>query len=123
MMSSTALTLNPENASRCLVLHVDESEGQDERISRMQLYRQTVEGQTQEKALVPELLKKHQAALRLLEKLEVFGPLAPAIRYPKLKQARRRSQGHFLTLLKAVALLRQKQKTQVKRKALTAGKR
>ena len=113
MMSSTALYLNPENASRCLVLHTDESRAQTERILSLQRDRKTFDGYLNATHRVPEIVKKHQTAGRILERLPVFNPLAGALRFPVGRPTMRRAQDQFLTLLEAVAILRQFQKPRV----------
>ncbi len=113
MMSSTALYLNPENASRCLVLHTDESRAQTERILSLQRDRKTFDGYLNATHRVPEIVKKHQTAGRILERLAVFNPLAGLIRFPTGRPTMRRAQDQFLTLLEAVAILRQYQKPRV----------
>jgi DNA primase len=113
MMSSTALYLNPENASRCLVLHTDESRAQTERILELQRGRKTFDGYLNQTHRVPEITKKHQMAGRILERLAVFNPLAGFLRFPTGRPTMRRAQDQFLTLLEAVAILRQYQKERV----------
>jgi hypothetical protein len=110
MMSSTALYLNPENASRCLVLHTDESREQTERILELQRNRRTFEGYALQKAEIPRIIEKHQAAQRLLAPVAVFNPLAPYLRFPTGRPTMRRAQDQFLTLLETVAMTRQFQK-------------
>ena len=113
MMSSTALYLNPENASRCLVLHTDESRAQTERILSLQREKKTFDGWVNNAHRIPEIIKKHQTAGRILERLPVFNPLAGFIRFPVNRPTMRRAQDQFLTLLEAVAILRQYQKERV----------
>ena len=115
MMSSTALYLNPENASRCLVLHTDESRSQTERILRLQRTKKTYEGYAEATGRVPQIVKTHQVAQRILRRLPVFNPLAPFLSFPVSRPTMRRTQDQFLTLLEAVALLRQYQKEEVMR--------
>jgi DNA primase len=113
MMSSTALYLNPENASRCLVLHTDESRAQTERILSLQREKKTFDGYLAAAYRIPAIIKKHQTAGRILERLPVFNPLAGFIRFPVNRPTMRRAQDQFLTLLEAVAILRQYQKERV----------
>jgi DNA primase len=113
MMSSTALHLNPENASRCLVLHVDESADQTARVLEKQRERRTFEGYAAEEHLTPVIVKKHIAAQRLLEKIPVFNPFAPFLDFPKTRPVMRRAQDQFLSLMETACLLRQKQKEPV----------
>jgi hypothetical protein len=112
-MSSTALYLNPENASRCLVLHVDESSGQTGRVLEKQRARRTFEGYAIDAHLVPVIVKKHVAAQRLLEKIPVFNPFAPLVEFPKFRTVMRRAQDQFLILMDSSCLARQKRKERV----------
>jgi DNA primase len=115
MMSSTALYLNPENASRCLVLHTDESRAQTERILSLQREKKTFDGLMNHEHHVPRIISKHQTIGRILETLPVFNPLSPLLRFPAGRPSMRRAQDQFLTLLEAVALLRQYQKQRVEK--------
>lgn len=119
MMSSTALELNPENASRCLILQVDESRGQTERVLEAQRHRRTVAGYHKGQANIPQILKKHQTAQRILEAVPVFNEYAPLLSYPMGRTSMRRSQDQFLNLIEAICLLRQYQKSRVKVGSLT----
>ena len=115
MMSSTALYLNPENASRCLVLHTDESRGQTERILQLQRRKKTFEGYAEATGRALSLVATHQTAQRLLRAQAVFNPLAPYISFPASRPSMRRMHEQFLSLLETVALLRQFQKEEVVR--------
>lgn len=119
MMSSTALELNPENASRCLILQVDESRSQTERVLAAQRHRRTMEGYHKGQAGIPQILTRHQSAHRLLEALPVFNEYAPLLTYPKGRTSMRRSQDQFLNLIEAICLLRQYQKKKVQIGAVT----
>ena len=115
MMSSTALYLNPENASRCLVLHVDESSKQTERVLKKQRQRRTVKGYIEQTEKAPKIINKHVIAQKLLTRQAVFNPYAPCLRFPKSRPSMRRAQKQFLGLIDASCLLRQKQKQEVER--------
>jgi DNA primase len=110
MMSSTAFYLNPENASRCLVLHVDESAEQTERVLKKQRHKRTFKGHLEEMHTIPEIIKKHRAAQRLLQKIPVFNPFALHLTFPKIRTTMRRAQEQFLILIDCSCLLRQLQK-------------
>jgi len=122
MMSSTALYLNPENASRCLVLHVDESTEQTERVLRKQRHKRTFKGRLEELHTIPEITRKHRAAQIMLEKLPVFNPFAPCLTFPKIRTTMRRAQEQFLSLIDASCLLRQMQKKRVTKTDPATGK-
>jgi DNA primase len=122
MMSSTALYLNPENASRCLVLHVDESSEQTERVLKKQRHKRTFKGYIEEAHTIPEIIKKHRAAQRLLEKIPVFNPFALHLTFPKIRTTMRRAQEQFLILIDCSCLLRQLQKQTVEKTDPETGK-
>jgi DNA primase len=122
MMSSTALYLNPENASRCLVLHVDESAEQTERVLKKQRHKRTFKGYIEEAHTIPEIIRKHRAAQRLLQKIPVFNPFAPHLTFPKIRTTMRRAQEQFLILIDCSCLLRQLQKQRVEKTDPDTGK-
>jgi DNA primase catalytic core len=111
MMTSTALKLNPENASRCLVLNVDESKEQTGLVHQMQRHKRTVEGYLEERHVVPKIIEKHVTAQRLLTRQKVFNSFSPYVRFPQMKAIYRRAQEQFLTLIDSVCFLRQFQKS------------
>jgi DNA primase len=122
MMSSTALYLNPENASRCLVLHVDESAEQTERVLKKQRHKRTFRGYIEEAHTIPEIIKKHRAAQHLLQKIPVFNPFAINLTFPKIRTTMRRAQEQFLILIDCSCLLRQLQKQKVEKTDPDTGK-
>jgi hypothetical protein len=113
MMSSTALYLNAENASRCLVLHTDESRAQTERVLALQRSRRTAAGLAASLAEGPRIEARHRVAGRMLEALPVFNPLAPFLSFPTSRPSMRRAQEQFLSLLETLALLKQHLKKRV----------
>ncbi len=123
MMSSTALYLNPENASRCLVLHVDESTEQTERVLKKQRHKRTFSGFMEEAHAIPEIITRHRAAQTLLQKVPVFNPFAPHLTFPKARTIMRRAQEQFLSLIDASCLLRQFQKKHVTKTDPATGKK
>jgi hypothetical protein len=122
MMSSTALYLNPENASRCLVLHVDESTEQTERVLKKQRHKRTFKGYIEEAHTIPEIIRKHRAAQRLLQKIPVFNSFALHLTFPKIRTTMRRAQEQFLILIDCSCLLRQLQKQKVEKNDPDTGK-
>ena len=122
MMSSTALYLNPENASRCLVLHVDETAGQTEKVLKAQRHRRTFKGIMKEKNLVPGIIEKHRVANELLNKVVVFNPFAPFLKFPRIRTVMRRAQEQFLSLIDSSCILRQLQKQRVVKQDPYTGK-
>jgi len=108
MESTTSDSLHPENASRAIILKMDESPEQTMRILESQ--RQAViEGNVDSK---DELFKKWQNVQRLLgkRKLKIYIPFAHHLKFPTGPNARRDNQ-KMLSLIQAVALLRSFQRS------------
>jgi len=115
MQTSTAMRVNIENLSRCLVLKVDASKEQTEKVQAMQRFKASYEGYLEEKHIVPEIIKKHIAAQKLLKKIPVFNPFENYIRFPSTRSVMRRGQTQFLGLLHASCVGRQMQKKPVEK--------
>jgi DNA primase catalytic core len=110
MMTSTALKLNPENASRCLVLNVDESREQTGRVMELQRHKKTFDGYLENKHVVPKIIQKHISAQRMLTARNIFNPFSKGLRFPLSKSIFRRAHEQFLTLIDSVCFLLQYQK-------------
>ncbi len=110
VMSGTNHAVNPENASRCFVIHTDESREQTERIHASQREKYSLErlkhGGDQKKRII----KQHQAAQRLLTKRNVVNDFAPFLDFPTSLMRMRRDHDRFLDLIACVCFLRQYQK-------------
>jgi DNA primase len=117
ILTTTALTLDEELASRALVLGLDESNAQTRAIHRRQRQARTLEGLL-ERSECASLVQLHQNAQRLLEPLAVVNPLAPELAFPDGRTRARRDHEKYLTLIDAIALLHQHQR---ERKTLRGG--
>jgi len=115
MMTSTAMKVNTENLSRCLLLKADNTKEQTERVLVMQRYKSSYEGYLEEKHVVPQIIRKHIAAQRLLKKIRVLNPFEKYIRFPSTRSVMRRGQNQFLNLIKASCVARQMQKEPVEK--------
>lgn len=115
MLTTTAIDVDEELLNRCLVLTVNESREQTQAIHAMQRQAQTLAGllAVSEKGY---LIKLHQNAQRLLRPLKVVNPYAEKLTFLSDKTRTRRDHMKYLTLIQAVALLHQYQRT-VKRTA------
>jgi hypothetical protein len=106
-------TTNPdtdaETKSRFFVTSVDESKAQTEAILAFQRRRRTLAGLADEAATEP-VLRRHRAFQRVLEPLHVVNPYAEQLRYGDGRLPGRRDQPKYLTLIDAIAFLRQLQK-------------
>jgi hypothetical protein len=115
MMTSTAMSVNRENLSRCIVMKMDDSREQTEKILAMQRHKSSYEGYLEEKHLVPKIIMKHIAAQRLLQRIRVFNPFEKYIKFPSFRSIARRGQPQFLGLIDSACLSRQMQKTPVEK--------
>jgi DNA primase catalytic core len=113
MVSSTALSLNPENASRCIVLYSDESKVQTERVQERLGYTHSYEWKIAEREESKRIVRKHHAAQTLISKVNVYNPFWKHIRFPSNRATMRRMYEQFLTLIDCVCFLRQMQKPRV----------
>jgi DNA primase len=108
-LTTTAVEVDEELLNRCIVLSVNEDREQTRVIHRIQRERQTLEGLLVRRD-VSKILKRHQNAQRLLRPLLVANPYAPALTFRDDQTRMRRDHGKYLTLIRAVALLRQYQR-------------
>jgi DNA primase len=111
METTTDAEINPENASRCFELYMDESEAQTERIQQRQRSNRLLVDYDID--LVTESIrKKHHNAQRCLQTLRVFIPYADQIKFPTRWLRTRRDNERFLCLIEAIAFLHQHQREQ-----------
>jgi hypothetical protein len=108
-LTTTSETPDPELASRCLVLHVNESRAQTAAIQAHQRAAYTREAQLEE-ARRQEITGLHQDAQRLLEPLPVVIPWADALTFRDDQTRMRRDHAKYLALIAASALLHQHQR-------------
>ena len=97
MVTSTALFMNPGNASRCLMIYADESAEQTQRIHRKLGISHDFKGKIVAKTKEEEITRKHVSAQKLLEKINIFNPLWKYIKFPDRRPAMRRIFDQFLT--------------------------
>jgi DNA primase len=108
-LTTTSVDLDPELMNRCLVLEVDESQAQTERIQALQRHMRTRAGQIQ-KAQSAALILKWQNALRMLRPVSIVNPHVSELRFVAGRARNRRDQAKFLSLTDAVAHLFQYQR-------------
>jgi len=109
ILTTTAIDLDEELQNRCLTLAVDESPEQTARIHTLQRERRTLAGLVA-KTERAELLRVLKNAQRLLGKVEVLNPFAPALTFPSGRTRNRRDHEKYLTLIDSIALLHQHQR-------------
>jgi hypothetical protein len=110
MLTTTAIDLDEELQNRCLTLAVDESPEQTARIHTLQRERRTLAGIVA-KAERTELLRVLKNAQRLLAPVEILNPFAPELTFPAQRTRNRRDHEKYLTLIDAIALLHQHQRS------------
>ncbi|ULQ59113.1 hypothetical protein K7I13_11435 [Brucepastera parasyntrophica] len=113
VMSGTNHAVNPENASRCFVIHTDESREQTERIQRSQREKYSLERLRSGNEKRNRIIRQHRAAQRLLEKKHIVNEFAPLLDFPTSLMRMRRDHDRFLDLIACVCFLRQYQKKEV----------
>ncbi|MGH8020210.1 MAG: hypothetical protein ACREIA_18415 [Opitutaceae bacterium] len=108
-LTTTSHTLDEELQNRCLVLTVDESREQTERIHALQREARTEAGLAR-KAERAALLELHRAAQSLLQPLPVFNPYAEKLRFLSHQLRTRRDHEKYQLLIDALAVLFQYQR-------------
>ena len=107
--STTATTLNPENANRNFEVFLDESSEQTRRIHAAQRKAHTLEGWRAEDRRAA-VIRRHQNAQRLLRPLRVLIPYTESIRFPESWTRGRRDNERLLYLIEAITFLHQHQR-------------
>lgn len=108
-LTTTSHALDEELQNRCLVLTVDESREQTERIHALQRAARSEAGLAR-KAQRDALLALHRAAQSLLKPLPVFNPYAEKLRFLSHQLRTRRDHEKYLLLIDALAVLFQHQR-------------
>jgi hypothetical protein len=109
IFTTTAIDIDEELLNRCLVLTVDESREQTERIHRFQRERRTLAGLIA-KEHKKEVLTKLKNAQRLLQPIPILNHYAPDLTFPIGRTRNRRDHEKYLTLIDAITLLHQHQR-------------
>jgi len=108
-LTTTSHEMDEELQNRCLVLTVDESREQTERIHQLQREARTEVGLAR-KARRAELLELHRAAQSLLQPLPVFNPYADKLCFLSHQLRTRRDHEKYLLLIDTLAVLFQHQR-------------
>jgi DNA primase catalytic core len=108
-LTTTAIDIDEELLNRCLLLSVDESQAQTERIHTLQREARTLDGLRRKKrrTAVLALLRNAQ---RLLEPVDVVNPYAAQLTFTAKHTRTRRDHEKYLTLIDSIALLHQHQR-------------
>lgn len=107
--TTTAIDIDEELMNRCLVLTVNESREQTQRIHARQRHKRTLAG-LQEKAEKQRILTLHRNAQRLLRPLAIVNPYADHLTFLSDKTRTRRDHEKYLALIDTLALLHQYQR-------------
>ena len=107
--TTTSTYLNPENASRCFELFMDETEEQTKRIFAQQR-RNRVVPDVDSDTLLDAIKRKHHNGQRMLKPLRVYVPYAELISFPSQWLRTRRDHERFLCLVEVIAFLHQHQR-------------
>ncbi len=108
--TTAARQVNYENATRCFLIHLDESEEQTRRIHAWQRRRRLARVATE--SVREPICRRHQNAQRLLEFAVIRIPYVEALSFPSRWLRTRRDHERFLCLIEAVAFLHQFQRPQ-----------
>ena len=108
-LTTTAVEIDEELMNRCIILTVDESKEQTERIHSLQRKARTLDGLVA-KEEKKDLLRVLRNAQRLLQPLAVVNPYADELTFTAERTRTRRDHEKYLTLIDAIALLHQHQR-------------
>ena len=109
-LTTTAIKIDEELLNRCIVLSVDENREQTKAIHQFQRRRQTLAGLLADQDR-KATLTLHRNAQRLLRPLLVANPYAEELTFVDDKTRTRRDHVKYLTLIRAVTLLHQYQRS------------
>ena len=112
VFTTTSIDIDEELMNRCLVLTVDESREQTERIHQLQREARTIEGilaAEQRK----EVMRVMQNAQRLIKPMRIANPYARHLTFTSGRTRTRRDHEKYLTLIDTIALLHQHQRQSV----------
>ena len=109
LTTTTRDRIPSENATRIFEIHVDESPEQTREIINLNKLKTTLEWQLN-KSNLEAVKKRHQNVQRLLEPVRVVIPFSDKIEFPDSAVRYRRDSARFLSLIKAVAFYKQRQK-------------
>jgi len=109
LFSTTKPAIHFENSTRCFLLSLDESTEQTARVHEVQRRMRTME-KVERDARAEDLRKLHRNAQRLLKAVLVVNPFARELTFPTQPLEMRREHEKYLSLIDALALMRQFQR-------------
>ncbi len=108
-ITTTAIDIDGETASRFVFVSIDESREMTEKIFAKQRERHTLEG-LRNKLKAEGVIRKHKAAQELLKPLAVLNPYARLLTFTSKSLRARRDHTKYLNLIAAIAYLFQYQR-------------
>jgi hypothetical protein len=106
---TTKETLYEDNANRCFLIYIDESEAQDERVMDIQRKISAGKINTTEQSEAVQLLQNVQ---RVLQPISVRNPYAEQLKIPKEVFKQRRTNAHYLAFIEVITFYKQYQRQQ-----------
>ena len=119
LFSTTQPTIHFENSTRCFTLSLDESSEQTMKVHYAQSLNRTLEGKMRTDQ-ARDVKRVHRNVQRLLKTVFVMNPYAPRLTFPVHQLESRREFEKYLSLIEAIAFLRQYQK-EVRKMAYNGG--
>ena len=110
MVSTTSPDIEPELASRTLLITIDESKEQTSRIHDKQRTARTLEGRLQQQERESILRLHHNLQRTLDSNLVVINNYADQLTFPSDRLKHRRGHDQYLDLIETIAFLRQQTK-------------
>jgi DNA primase len=110
VLTTTRQNLNPENASRFFVINTDESKEQTRRIHTAQREKYSLERCRIKTEVIPQIVRKHLSAQRLLKKRVIVNNFTHHLDFPDTLMRVRRDHERFIDLIACVCFVRQYQK-------------
>ena len=114
VFTTTSIDIDEELMNRCLVLTVDESREQTERIHQLQREARTIEGIVAAEKR-NDVLRVMRNAQRLLKPWKIANPFARELTFTAERTRTRRDHEKYLTLIDTIALLHQHQRAPITR--------
>ena len=113
ILTTTAIDIDEELMNRCLVLTVDESTAQTERIHALQREARTAEGilAAEQRKDIQRLMQNAQT---LIAPMRIANPFARHLTFTTGRTRTRRDHEKYLTLIDTIALLHQHQRQSIK---------
>ncbi len=108
-LTTTSIDIDEELMNRCLVLTVDESTAQTQRIHALQREARTIEGILASERR-KDIQRMMQNAQRLIQPMRIANPYARELTFTSGRTRTRRDHEKYLTLIDTIALLHQHQR-------------